>query len=1069
MSGNQIGSVIGAAIGALLAPTTGGMSLVWASRGMSIGGMIGGMLMPDEVGIQDQNGPRLSDLKITSATYGAAINRVYGAYRIGGNIIYSSDIKETKHTREEEVGKGGSESYEVITYTYSVDMAIAFCEGEVGDVVRIWADSVLIYDTNQGGYTSEFRNTEQKSGDIEIYKGSSTQDVDWFLESVDSDSPAYRNVCYIRFKDFQLGMFGNRIPNISAEILSNSERVTSTLPTIYSIQRETQWIEFSTIISANREKIRFVVGNYDNGYNDVHWTTYDIYPSGNSKEIATFWRYNYDDEDVLMCDYGTDEVYQREDFRTETNDFLLGRVNQGSLKIVDCENPTCPGTSVTMPSIPGKTIHAINISSAYITKNEMYISLSYNRSSELTSPYSLVKFNLDGQSTDIVAFEPEFISENNVFTVVRSYNSFVYLIGLNRVTNLVTIVKYTESLIFIEKFSTTEELPPIGSISATIDIEDGLVIFTTNLKYQSINLETQEVSKRLSHQTYVTPISSINNDGIVFSMDTYTTDTSKNPVYRTLKFDRSYYNGASNTGQKLSDIVAELLEASGIYEYDVSDGDSIFVYGFFIDKVSSTRSAISILQSAYSFDLVEEGFQIVLRVRKSDVDHTFLYDDLLDGYNIKNKLDTQLPKKVTFKYANNDIDYLTSSQSSIRVGGNSDNNVAIEFPIVLTDSEAKKLTEVNLFKAWSGKTIVSFMIPLVDVSVSNLVKVTIDEVSYIIRLTSILITSDYRLECEGIVEGEGINDSSAVGSDTSQGFTKPEISILAPSDLMVFNSPTLDNSVINSNGLLYACKGFGSSWNGASIFKSKDLGQTYENVGSSLIEACFGETRSILPDGPTTLIDLTGSVQVYSSTNNFIDITYQDLFNGKNYIKIGDEVLQYMEYTDDGNNLYTLSTFLRGRRGTEWATNLHSSLEAFILLDFESIQFSFSTYNTERIYKAATFGTYIDDAYEELVTYDGTNLKPLAPAAISVLNGIIYWERRDRYIAGYLRTLPNSEVQELYKVEFFYLNVSQGFEEISNTTQYEYNQVIYPNVDKIQISQYSNALLDYGYVSEIII
>jgi len=203
MSGRTLGSAIGLGVGFMFGQP---------QLGMSIGGMVGGVLMPDEIGLQDQQGPKLSNLKITSSTYGKPIAKVYGSYRIGGNVIWSKDIKETKHVEEVEVGKGGSETYEVITYTYSIDMAVAFCEGPVGAVRRIWFDSVLIFD---GRYFASWIPPSA----ITIYKGNDTDDVNWLMQADNPDTPAYRNVCYIVLHDVPLDKFGNRIPNITAEIV----------------------------------------------------------------------------------------------------------------------------------------------------------------------------------------------------------------------------------------------------------------------------------------------------------------------------------------------------------------------------------------------------------------------------------------------------------------------------------------------------------------------------------------------------------------------------------------------------------------------------------------------------------------------------------------------------------------------------------------------------------------------------------------------------------------------------------------------------------------------------------
>src|SRR5690606_7321119 len=83
--------------------------------------------------------------------------------------------------------------------------AVAFCEGAVSRLGRIWADGQIL-DTSQ--ITLRF------------YAGSETQQVDSLIEAKQgaANAPAYRGVCYIVFERLLLGQFGNRIPNISAEL-----------------------------------------------------------------------------------------------------------------------------------------------------------------------------------------------------------------------------------------------------------------------------------------------------------------------------------------------------------------------------------------------------------------------------------------------------------------------------------------------------------------------------------------------------------------------------------------------------------------------------------------------------------------------------------------------------------------------------------------------------------------------------------------------------------------------------------------------------------------------------------
>ena len=194
------GSVIGAATGLPFGAKIGSIA------GKLAGGIINSRMRSGK--LSPIHGSRLADLAVQSSAYGKMIPIVYGMVRIGGNIIWSQPIKETVVTSTSSVGGGkggGKVSQSSSSYSYSVTMAVAVCEGEVSDILRIWADAKQL-DLSQ--YT------------IRIYKGSETQSPDSLIQGIEGfgNTPAYRGLAYVVFEDFPLADFGNRIPNFSFEV-----------------------------------------------------------------------------------------------------------------------------------------------------------------------------------------------------------------------------------------------------------------------------------------------------------------------------------------------------------------------------------------------------------------------------------------------------------------------------------------------------------------------------------------------------------------------------------------------------------------------------------------------------------------------------------------------------------------------------------------------------------------------------------------------------------------------------------------------------------------------------------
>jgi len=125
-----ITGVIGAELGGLAAGTFGWTAATWSQIGWTAGVMLGTYLFQPDGPEYTQEGPRLNDLKVTTSTYGMDIPKVYGAYRISGNIIWALPLQETRHEERQEEGKGsGGSSSTSIWYTYKATFTVALCEG----------------------------------------------------------------------------------------------------------------------------------------------------------------------------------------------------------------------------------------------------------------------------------------------------------------------------------------------------------------------------------------------------------------------------------------------------------------------------------------------------------------------------------------------------------------------------------------------------------------------------------------------------------------------------------------------------------------------------------------------------------------------------------------------------------------------------------------------------------------------------------------------------------------------------------------------------------------------------
>lgn len=199
-----------ASFGSGLAATFAGAALTTAATlaGHAIDSRVFGV----DTTLPATQGSRLADLAVQTSTYGKMIPVLYGTARMAGNIIWSRPIKETAvtttHTASGGKGGGGTVTQEQTTYQYSVSLAIAVCEGEIDEILRVWADAKLLDPENAGAVA------------YRLYKGSEDQLPDSFIESFEgvNSTPAYRGLAYVVIEDFPLADYGNRIPNFTFEV-----------------------------------------------------------------------------------------------------------------------------------------------------------------------------------------------------------------------------------------------------------------------------------------------------------------------------------------------------------------------------------------------------------------------------------------------------------------------------------------------------------------------------------------------------------------------------------------------------------------------------------------------------------------------------------------------------------------------------------------------------------------------------------------------------------------------------------------------------------------------------------
>jgi hypothetical protein len=207
-------SAVGAAIGGGFGGTVLGLSgaVIGRAVGATLGRVIDQRLMGSGSSVVEVG--RVERIRVMGASEGAAIGQVFGRMRVAGQVIWATRFKETVTTTQQESrgGKGGAPKSSVVTesYSYSVSLAVALCEGEILRVGRIWAD---------GNEIARDRLT------MRVHAGSESQLPDAKIAAVEGAgrAPAYRGIAYVVFEDLDLTGFGNRVPQFSFEVMRRAQ------------------------------------------------------------------------------------------------------------------------------------------------------------------------------------------------------------------------------------------------------------------------------------------------------------------------------------------------------------------------------------------------------------------------------------------------------------------------------------------------------------------------------------------------------------------------------------------------------------------------------------------------------------------------------------------------------------------------------------------------------------------------------------------------------------------------------------------------------------------------------
>jgi hypothetical protein len=1001
----------------------------FASIGWSIGSALGNYFFaPDQPDIE---GPRLTDRRVSGSAYGVMRPKLYGTYRMAGEIIWSDEIKERKHKEEQGKGGGGGD---YITYTYDVSFAMALCEGECDGIRKIWMDSKLVYTAADDSSIGELIASEKLAKKIKFYSGSETQLPDSVIESVmgSGNVPAYRGTCYLLFERLEITQFGNRIPQVTVEVVKNgSNSVTDNVPSDVSVGISMCSIGFvnGTVTHYNQTFSE----ETESGRLEARQYVYDVNDLSSSLELRVASALQ--NEDSTRRSISVSPNYKIAVFQDSSVGGLSANIG------VHYYDELVGGWFVA-PSVKSLTTenldNLINVFGSYghlIKWESDYTLYFYKSNSGDLYKYEAVPSVSEGS---IGYFTEILWSEKVASDATDSDLGSAYAITIDRMSRDVFVSMDELGVNKIKRYSSDGDLLETKTADGSTFnvVSNGALAFSNGLLWQLYSTTKAHLK-----------ITDWDSEEVIYDGDLSTSvlgwtthqpimEVAGNTAFMFLEDAMLYTASLSFTGENegLDDVVMDICTTVGIdpSDIDATDLATDSVRGYLISGQTPARGALEQLSAAYFFD-GRESDGVLEFIKRGDYTAASLDDDDLgcyEGGDVQELADAvriqeeELPKALTLVYANVNADYQAGAQYSIRQSVLNGIESTINLPIAFTDDEGKSIVDKIMYSAWENrhkftlKTWQSFC----KLDPADVISARGETLRIISRNEGV----------NGIIEIEAVRElpqiyTGQIGAGSSGSSGGQTIEIGGPTKLYLLDTPPLRDMDYQSYGLYAAANGYLSDWPGYTLLKSNDFGDTYMSAQTGENGAAIGQAMTALGDFDCgNIFDETNIVRV-SVIGTLETKTEAQVLDGGNIAALGDELIQFKVATLVSTGIYDLSGLLRGRIGTEWAIDSHTANERFALLTSDSTRFApvqYTDMNVLRRWGAITFGDTLEEITTSDILYTGNNLKPLSP--VGIVGGVIgfntawtiNWVRRSRYFWQWvdLYDVGEDEPTESYEV-----------------------------------------------------
>lgn len=958
-------------------------------------------------GAPETEGPRLDDLSVQTSTYGVRIPRYYGMCAGAGNLIQleRNKLKETVRKKKSGGKGGGGSSKPTTTYSYSATFQLALCEGPIVGVRRIWCGDILIYNAGSDDLNSIIASNQAAKG-WRLYLGTDDQlpDPRYEAEYGVGNVSAHRGLAYIAFYDFQLANYSNTLQGSQFKVEILTKRSSSGLRML---------LDKTMFISSGSPAPGYFISGSISDVDGEGAYAIDGIASGASTYICrtsggvVFEKYygaqpTYSASDLKGCD-DHDFAWWRgpnvpgAPFLTKNGNVYAGEIGQSFGSLIKSQ---------------GQFFYFQHDSTiarkcSFIVGQVVEYAIA---SSRLHAVYGSVAYGL---STDMQTLYAWSVNDFELIGATPITNSSVFAVGLINEGSL----RYCDgSNIYITSpTGSSERVIAINLLSGAASIYAEAPLWEGTNSNGAIR-----VSGDIYYRLYYGAVAGSHPNRAIFR------------VFQIDKF--------SAVNESLSEIIKSELKSSGMLTDDDIDISLISstVRGYRVAG-GSIREAIEPLQAAFPFDAVQSGYKIKFVPRGVGSVATIPWTDLgatsggksEEMFSQSREMDTQLPARTVVKYIDAAREYSISEQYSERLNTEAVNKVEKELPIVLAADEAANTAEILNFLPWLERTDAQFTLPPIyqRLEPADVVTLETQQATYTLRLIDVSYTADGRLECAAKPDRAALYTPGATGAEGVP--PTGEIPLPGQSLLLLLDIPVVDETLQDAAGFVGVMTGYFPAWAGGLVVRSNDSGQTWTDLQAFTGLATTGHARNALPASTGYVIDQR-SLTVDLISGDLESITRDQMLAGQNYAAYGAdgrwEIVRFQVATLQANGSYLLSHFVRGDRGTEWASGLHQSGDALVLLDDPDNSFigmAAGSIGLPATYRGITSGSSLDSASDIGFTYQGVNLECLSPVHArggrdGAGNFTGSFTRRSRLSSSWWATgvpAPVGETSEAYEID----------------------------------------------------